>query len=299
VRHDLVTTDARGRVPRVPEHPVNRSAGADGADLVNLWRVSGAAEESTAAWLRLDQTEFHLWRDCGVISGDWRASADLFLASVVGADGTCFPVGTLPAVPWLESATGRRATADGWVLTDADGTTLATLTIDGAPAAHTDAAPSFTDPTPLSAPADGDESAASRLPAPRVPAPGLPDPLPTTPAWALPVSPALPAGTVPATAADLAGRWVPAGLTVPTDPHVLFRPDGSWRGSDGCNGNRGRWTVNGRGGFLATSGMSTMMFCEGAPVPAWLAAARRAGIDAGRLRLFAGDGDELGVLEPG
>jgi hypothetical protein len=284
---------------------VSRSAGADGADLVNLWRVSGAAEEGTATWLRLDRTEFHLWRDCGVISGDWRASADLFLASVVGADGTCLPVGTIPAVPWLESATGRRATDDGWVLTGADGTTLATLTIDSAPAVHTDAARSFTDPAPLSAPpTDGDESAASRLTAPRLPAPRrpaarLPDPLPTTPASALPEPPVLPAGTVPATAADLAGRWVPAGLTVPTDPHVLFRPDGSWSGSDGCNGNRGRWAVNGRGGFLATSGMSTMMFCEGAPVPAWLAAARRAGMDAGRLRLFAGDGDELGVLEPG
>jgi hypothetical protein len=251
---------------------------ADLTGLVDLWRVSGVAAEDVDTWLRLDETEFQLWRDCGVITGGWRASADLFLATVVGATGECFPVGTIPTAPWLESVTGQHATDEGWVLTGADGTTIATLTIDGAPDPHLDAARSFAVPPPAMVPGFTEPDGGAEPGRFHGPA-------------------ALPADARPAAAADLTGRWVPAGLVAPTAPYVLFDPDGSWSGSDGCNGNQGRWAVNGRGDFLATSGMSTMMFCEGAPVPHWVARARLAGIDAGRLRLLAGDGTALGELE--
>jgi heat shock protein HslJ len=247
----------------------------DASGLVNLWRVSGAAGEAGNTWLRLDATEFQLWRDCGVITGDWRAHADLFLAWVVGATGHCFPLETIPAVPWLESATGFRAAHHGWILTDTHGTAVATLTIAGAPAADTDAARSFREPPTQSSDAGTWERVSGRRP------------------------PARPAGTSPATAAHLAGRWVPADLVAPTHPYLQVEADGSWHGSDGCNGNQGRWALNDRGDFLASSGMSTMMFCEGAPVPSWLAQARLAVFENGRLRLLDADGGRLGDLERG
>ena len=239
--------------------------------LVNLWRVSGVAGEGADTWLRLDVPEFQLQRDCGMISGEWRATDDLFLASVSAAGGDCVTDGSIPAVAWLESVSGYRATGDGWVLTGTDGTTIATLTLDGASGQIPAAVESDTEPPPITA----HVRAALARPAP------------------------LPAGSTPATADDLAGRWVPASLDGPTDPHVLFTADGSWTGSDGCNGNQGRWAANGTGDLLATSGMSTMMFCEGAPVPSWLAQARLAVIDTGILRLLDVNGTELGRLERG
>jgi hypothetical protein len=237
--------------------------------LVNLWRVTGAAGEAADTWLRLDVPEFQVWRDCGMIDGEWRATDSLFLASVGGASGDCVVDGAVPEVPWLEAVTGYEAAGGGWVLTGADGAVLAALSVDGRPEAIPTAAESFTEPPPVTA--DVREALAS--------------------------PPALPDGAIPASAADLAGRWVPASFTGATDPHVVFESDGSWSGSDGCNGNGGRWAADGSGGLLATSGMSTMMACEGAPIPSWLARAKLATLDAGELRLWDGDAVELGRLK--
>ena len=259
-------SDSAPSEPQRPAHPESAVLG-----LVNLWRVSGVTDEDADTWLRLDVPEFQLWRTCGMITGEWRATGSLFLASVVGAGAECFAVGTVPNVPWLESVTGHRATADGWELTGTGGTTVATLTADGAPDPAATAAALFTAPPTVTA----DIRAALARPV------------------------ALPAGAVPATAADLIGRWVPVGVPGPTDPFVRFDADGSWTGSDGCNGNGGRWAASGSGDLLATSGMSTMMFCEGAPVPSWVAQARLAVFDDGGLRLLAADGAQLGRLERG
>jgi hypothetical protein len=239
--------------------------------LVNLWRVTGAAGESTDTWLRLDVPDFQLWRDCGMIDGEWRATDSLFLASVGGSSGSCVVDGAVPDVPWLEAVTGYEAAGDGWALTGADGAVLAGLSIDGKPDPIPTAADWYTEPPQITA----DVRAALARPA------------------------RLPAGATPAAAADLIGRWVPASVSVDTDPHVVFEADGSWRGSDGCNGNAGRWATDGTGGLLATSGMSTLMACEGAPVPSWLAQVRVAALDAGELRLLDGEGKELGLLVRG
>ncbi len=109
---------------------------------------------------------------------------------------------------------------------------------------------------------------------------------------------ALPIGLAPATAAMLEGKWVPVAYTVSTDPHALFEVDGTWTGSDGCNGGAGRWAVGADGEFLATSGPSTLIGCEGAPVPFWVSQATAAGINAdGWLLLFDATGTEIGRLE--
>ena len=107
----------------------------------------------------------------------------------------------------------------------------------------------------------------------------------------------LPAGLTPATPAALDGKWVPVAYAVSTDPHVLFVADGTWTGSDGCNGGQGRWAVGADGEFLATAGPSTLIGCEGAPVPSWAAQATTAGINAdGWLLLFDAAGTEIGRL---
>jgi heat shock protein HslJ len=253
------------------EAPGEPAADSTAVGLVNLWRVTGAAGEAADTWLRLDVPDFQLWRDCGIIDGEWRATDSLFLASVGGSSGSCVVDGAIPEIPWLEAVTGYEAAGAGWVLTGADGAVLASLSIDGKPEAIPTAADFFTEPPTVTPEA----RAALARPAP------------------------LPEGATPAAAADLTGRWVPASFSGATDPHVVFEADGSWSGSDGCNGNSGRWAADGTGDLLATSGMSTLMACEGAPVPSWLAQVRLATLDDGGLRLLDGDAEELGRLERG
>ncbi|MBX0300890.1 META domain-containing protein [Cryobacterium sp. 1639] len=239
--------------------------------LVNVWRVSGVADEEPHTWLRFDAHEFQLWRDCGPISGSWRATDTLFLAYVNSATDECVPGASLPELPWLESVTGYRPAGDGWDLTGADGAVLASLTIDGTPDPIPTVIDSLTEPPPITA----EVRAALARPA------------------------AAPADATPATAEDLAGRWVPVGFDDYTDPHALFEADGTWSGSDGCNGNAGRWVVDPSGTILTTGGMSTAMGCAGELVPSWVIDARVAVLDDDRLRLLDADGAELGVLERG
>ena len=247
--------------------PVDGESAAIG--LVNLWRVTGAEGESDATWLRLDAQEFQLWRDCGMVAGSWAATDTLFLGAVWGGmGGTCADSG-IPVVTWLDDVTGYAQTADGYDLLSADGDALASLSIDGAPEPIADAAEFFAQPPELTA----EVRAQFRAPA------------------------ALPAELQPASTDVLMGRWVPAGLDVPTDPHVAFEADRIWSGSDGCNGGGGRWAVSDNGEFLATSGPSTLIYCEGAPVPSWVAQTTSAGISPdGLLLLFDASGTELGRL---
>ncbi len=251
--------------------PASPHAGAESAaiGLVNIWRVSGAEGETTDTWLRLDAPEFQLWRDCGMIQGSWGASESLFLASTDAASGECVTGATLPRVAWLESVTGYRAQGAGWELNDANGAVVATLTIDGKPDAIPTAAEFYTEP-PVITDAMREEL---RQPA------------------------ALPEGSSPATPENLVGRWLPVAISGATDPHVLFAADGTWTGSDGCNGGQGRWGADGAGGLLTTSGASTLMACDGAPVPFWVAEARLASVDGGVLRLLDAGGSELGELK--
>ncbi len=256
-----------------PDAPPLMGTPADGESeaigLVNLWRVTGAEGETDPVWLRLDAGEFQLWRDCGMIMGSWRASDTLLIASPFGGMGDCVS-STMPEVGWLERAAGFEAAPGGYDLLDAAGATVASLSIDGAPEPIPTAAEFYTEPPELT------DEARARFRAPAV----------------------LPEGLTPATDAALAGKWVPVAYAVSTDPHVLFEADGTWSGSDGCNGGQGRWAVGPEGEFLATSGPSTLIGCEGAPVPTWVANATVAGVNGdGWLLLFDAAGTEIGRLE--
>lgn len=235
--------------------------------LVGLWRVSGTTDEEPDTWLRLDALEFQLWRDCGFIMGSWTAGEEAFIASSYGANGDCVE-GGLPTVDWLESATAYERTGEGWQLTDAAGAVVASLAVDGAPRPIETAAEFYAQPPEVTA--QTREAFQRTVP--------------------------LPAGIEAATVEPLTGRWVPVAFTGATDPHVDFAADGSWEGSDGCNGAGGRWASGLDGEFLATSGPSTLIGCEGAPVPVWVAGARSAGFDGDQLLLLDRDGNEIGRL---
>jgi hypothetical protein len=127
---------------------------------------------------------------------------------------------------------------------------------------------------------------------------------------------ALPAGLRPAAAADLVGRWVPADRPedrTPWPSHVTFAADGDWTGSNGCNGQGGRWLAGPAGSFLAVAGPQTLMGCVPVARPAraaapgvhapvdgsWLTAASRAGLAGEELVLLDRSGRELGRLRSG
>jgi heat shock protein HslJ len=108
---------------------------------------------------------------------------------------------------------------------------------------------------------------------------------------AAPANPAPASGVpaTPATAEQLVGTWVvdsPFG-GAPKPPYLTIRPDGSWAGSDGCNGVRGTWAVNGAGVLTVEAGPSTLMACDGKPLPALFAGATSASVAtvAGRASL--------------
>lgn len=241
------------------------ASGAPAVDLVGMWAVEDASGSGTAgSWLRLDGSEFMLGADCGVVLGSWRAANGLVVLGNWGAlGGDC---GTEP-VDWLERVVGFDVVDDGTrVLTDRDGAEVVTLTATEAPAA-----PDGIDPALLAVPEVGDDVRDA-----------LAEPQP------------LAEDRAPWTGA--AGRWSVPG----TDgaAFVEFAADGAWTGSDGCNGNSGRWVADGAGTLLATAGPSTLMACDGAPVPSWLAAVTTAWTDGDELVLLDRDGGELGRLTP-
>ncbi|KQZ08495.1 hypothetical protein ASD23_08720 [Agromyces sp. Root1464] len=262
------TPPAASHAPPTTIPPVSGTSTAIG--LVGLWRVSDTAGERPYTWLRLDANEFQLWRECGMVMGSWSAGESVFVASVFGADGACVE-GRVPSLDWLESATSYERDGEGWTLTDDDGAAVARLAIDGAPEPIETAAEFYTRPPELT----GETLAAFRRPAP------------------------LPPNIAAATPEQLVGRWEPIGSTGTTDPHVEFAIDGSWLGSDGCNGGGGRWAVGPDGQFFATSGPTTLMGCDGAFVPSWVATARLAGFDGTRLLLLDQEGREIGRLVRG
>jgi hypothetical protein len=114
-------------------------------------------------------------------------------------------------------------------------------------------------------------------------------------------APVLPASLTAATSKSLAGRWLPAPARhySASTPNLTFAPDGSWSGSDGCNGQGGRWMLGASGDLIATAGPSTQIGCSGVPVGGWIARARQAGFAGATLVLIDGAGHEIGRLVRG
>jgi hypothetical protein len=58
---------------------------------------------------------------------------------------------------------------------------------------------------------------------------------------------------------------------------VAFDPDGTYKGSDGCNGVGGRYAIGPDGVILATSGATTQVGCDYSALPGWPAQSGRLG----------------------
>jgi hypothetical protein len=247
---------------------------ADPLDLIGLWRVTGAEGEDADTWLRIDAREMQLWRDCGFISWHWAALPGRLTTSVSGASGECAENTAIPDAPWLASTVGFEPTAEGWLFRDADGGVTATLAIGGAPTPIPTSDELYTRPPVVDA---------------------------TTRAHFQPPV-GLPGSLTPATVEALALRWIPVGFETADDatrPFVEFDTPDGYRASDGCNGARGGWLLGDGGLFAATDANMTLIGCEGAEVPGWVAGARRAALDGDELVLLDDFGTELGRLTQG
>lgn len=115
-------------------------------------------------------------------------------------------------------------------------------------------------------------------------------------------TPSQTAGTTSApTITMMSGTWQPMRMTGftglrnarPEPPVLAFHADGSWTGSDGCNGLQGTFKIGPEGQFTSTIGPQRLVGCDNVPHTAVLAAARKVTADQGVLRFFAADGEEL------
>ncbi|MEV0288932.1 MULTISPECIES: META domain-containing protein [unclassified Kribbella] len=112
---------------------------------------------------------------------------------------------------------------------------------------------------------------------------------------------ATPSVQPPPSAESVAGTWRPvqmAGLTSlkterPDDPVIEFLANGTWTGSDGCNGLQGTYTIGQRGEFTAKAGPQRLVGCDNVPHTAVLQGAKRITLDADTLKFFGADGREL------
>lgn len=236
-------------------------------ELVGLWTVEGAGEDGT---LRLDGDRgVALFRDCGLIYGQWDANTDgLFLGEASAWGGGCGQDRPTPA--WLHAAAAHRPDGEGHVLLDEAGEPVARLVPGEVPTVP---------PTVLESVAQPPEvSEETRR--------GLQQGVP------------LPDGLAAADSEALVGRWVPLDAPADSEAHAKFDPGGAWSGSDGCNELGGRWRSGTDGALLATGRGSTDIGCENIPVESRLTRAARAGFDGEVLVLIDRQGAVLGRFEP-
>jgi heat shock protein HslJ len=78
---------------------------------------------------------------------------------------------------------------------------------------------------------------------------------------------------------------------------VHFSQDGTWHGSDGCNGQSGRWKLEPDGAFEASANPSTDIGCDNVEVGLWLAQARTADLGGNVLVLRDAEGDGTGRFQ--
>lgn len=240
------------------------------AGLIGMWRVD-APGEGDGTFLKLaGSQQMQVWRDCGVIEGTWAVGPTRFVAAAYGWDETCMEQnGAAPTIAWLYSATGYRPDGDGWDLVDASGAVTATLRNDGLPS-----------PRPNRIASDAQAPVADD--AARY---WVSDPAP------------LPAGMTAATAEQVAGRWTVSGAPVTTNPWVELAADGTWQGSDGCNGGGGRWAIDVDGQLVISAlGATTDIGCDGAPLPDLMSTARWLVLMDGDLVLLDHEAQQVATL---
>ena len=240
--------------------------GSDPVDLINMWRVT-ADGETPDTWLRLDAFSYELWRPCGPISGSWAADDANFIATEPwGMVEPCSFEDDFD-IPWLQATVAYTGTTEGWAFLDAAGNITATLRVDGIPPEHPNVWDEGRQPPEIT---DAVRAA-------------LAEPTPLAAAYRAPEP------------GELVGYWLPL-QTFTTRPFAEFDANGTWTGSDGCNGMMGAWRLGTGGRLLVTSGPMTAMGCEGVPIDRWVGGAARVGFDGDVLVTFDNTGAELGRL---
>ena len=256
------------------------------SDLVGSWRLletdepagtvvtmSAGLPPGSDSVARTPGGDLYVWRACGELSGGWTASADgLFVSAIDGLGGKCPTRELTTGGPkWLRTAFGFRTDGADRLLLDQAGRVTARLAPGGRATPGPDILASEADPDP---PSDAFIRASV-------------------------APPALPASVRPALAAELVGTWVGASAPTPLPKRisiVAIRADGTWGGTDGCNGIGGRWASGRGGGLLASSGSSTLIYCDpgkDGDVPTAFDSAARAGFVGTELVLFGDRGERL------
>lgn len=94
-------------------------------------------------------------------------------------------------------------------------------------------------------------------------------------------------------------RWVPSPSPTSTpgpSAYITFAADGTWSGSDGCNGMGGSYSYSASGSFSAVVEGATLKYCNVPHIGQWLTMAKHADVTGSELRLTAADGHLLGVF---
>jgi heat shock protein HslJ len=264
----LTLAGCAGGGPKETGDAAEPAAPVDGAgpiSLVGLWTVADTDEEPGTVLRIAPKRQLSLWRTCGALMGSWAGAQDVFLGKLDDSGDRCRGA-TTPS--WLGDATGYGSLGGDKILVDRNGKQLARLVPGGKPKVGSDI-----DPAEAAPPVITDEDRAE-----------------------LTQTAQLPAGLTRVEPASIVGRWVPVGAASPA--FVEFRDDRTWTGSDGCNGNGGRWTAT-TSSMVATAGPSTLMACDGAAIPSWLAGTAMAGLDNGVLVLLGPKGTEVARLKKG
>lgn len=228
---------------------------SDPRTLLGSWTLAEVSEDAGAT-VTIEHRRLSIPRDCGALTGSWRADVSgLFVGHVNGSSACRLP--TEPAPGWLTRAVAFRSDGADRLLIALDGSVTARL--------HPADAPT---PSPITE----QQQREYRRPA------------------------ALPRDLTPAGRGALIGRWSPASSKGAVGAYLEFDADGRWGGSDGCNGQGGRWVSGADGSLLSAGGASTLIACNGVPVGAWMTDVRRAGLRGGSLVLLDVDGKEIGRL---
>jgi len=108
-----------------------------------------------------------------------------------------------------------------------------------------------------------------------------------------------PTGSAPAgpVAEELVGTWV-ADATFPVriQPFLTVARNGTWFGSDGCNGVQGTWELGAGGALTTTAGPHTQIGCDGKDLPALFSDATSVAVDGDTLTLKDAAGEVSATL---
>ncbi len=233
--------------------------GQDPQELVGAWQVMGDAAIDGRALRLHPGGRVSLREGACVLGGSWSATpTGLMIMSISSATNECRDLDD--AFDYFKGVQRYQLMADAVRLNTVSGSTVAVLSEHAPPA----------DPDEMFVPRD--------------------------------TAPDLPVGVqAPSLEVLTAGRWIPVE-TVGSDrwpdrtrPNAEFDSDGTWHGSDGCNGLGDRWSIDvDTGEWLAGIGGQTEIGCDNVDVSGVVGPARAVGLDGHELVFYGADGQELG-----